>query len=88
MQGWISPRLGIRFVPGATGLQIYQPDGARFLTFVELDEHRQQEQVRAIFAEERAAQAEEERTQAEKRAAHYAAKLRAMGIDPDADEGA
>jgi len=74
MQGWISPRLGIRFVPGAAGLQIYQPDGTRFLTFVELDDRRQQEQLRAIFAEERAAR--------------YAAKLRAMGIDPDADEGA
>lgn len=95
MQNWVSPRLGIRFAPSPTGLQVYQPDGGRFLTFVELEELRQQAQLRAIFAEDRAAQAEEERKQAEEerkhaeeRAARYAAKLRALGIDPDLEEGA
>ena len=88
MQNWVSPRLGIRFNPSPTGLQIYQPDGGRFLTFVELEELRQQAQLRAIFAEDRAAQAEEERKHAEERAARYAAKLRALGIDPDLEEGA
>ncbi|MFN8491715.1 MAG: Uma2 family endonuclease [Caldilineaceae bacterium] len=97
MQNWISPRLGIRFNPSPTGLQIYQPDGSRFLTFVELEELRQQAQLRAIFAEDRAAQAEEERKLAEERAAQaeeewklaeeraarYAAKLRELGIDLD-----
>ncbi len=95
MQDWVSPRLGIRFNPSPAGLQIYQPDGARFLTFVELEDLRQQAQLRAIFAEDRAAQAEEERKQAEEeraraeeRAARYAAKLRALGIDPDLEEDA
>lgn len=74
MQDWASPRLGIRFNPSQTGLETYQPDGSRFLTFVELEELRQQAQLRAIFAEERAAR--------------YAAKLRALGIDPDLEEDA
>lgn len=42
MAGWMSPRLGIRFVPeeeeGTGGLKIYRPDGEKFLTFVELGE--------------------------------------------------
>jgi Uma2 family endonuclease len=73
---WVSPRLGIRFTPAATGLQIYRPDGTNFLSYVELDELHQQEQLRAIFAEGRA-------EQAEARATRLAAKLRALGIDPD-----
>ena len=96
MQGWISPRLGIRFVPASTGLQIFRPDGGKFLTFVELDDLHQQAQVQAIFAEERAERADERAVAADQRARQEAAraeqaeayaqrladKLRALGIDP------
>ena len=37
MDGFVSPRLGIRFEPGGTNnLVIIRPDGTRFLTYVEL----------------------------------------------------
>lgn len=44
--GWVSPRLGIRFELGADTLQIYRPDGERFLTFVELGEQLNAERQR------------------------------------------
>lgn len=37
---WVSPRLGIRFVLQPDTLEIYRPDGDRFLSFVELDQVR------------------------------------------------
>ncbi|MHC5762310.1 Uma2 family endonuclease [Nostoc sp.] len=49
--GWISPRLGVRFDLTEEELQIYRPDGDRFLTFLELDRQRQQERQRAEQAE-------------------------------------
>jgi Uma2 family endonuclease len=47
MAGWISPRLGIRFELASGALQLYQPDGERFATYVELIEQREQEHQRA-----------------------------------------
>lgn len=38
MSGWVSPRLGIRFQLLDNALEIYRPDGERFLTSVELDD--------------------------------------------------
>ncbi len=70
MDGWISPRLGIRFDLSGDELQIFAPNGTRFLSHQEL-------QQRATDAEQRA-------TDAEQRAAQLAARLRALGIDPDA----
>lgn len=52
MDGWISPQLKIRFVVGETELEIYRPDGGKFLTMLEREE-------RAKAAEERAQTAEE-----------------------------
>lgn len=69
MQGWVSPRLGIRFQLTDNGLEIYRPDGERFLTYVELGEQlaaermgRQQDQLRIETLE---------------------TKLRELGIDPE-----
>jgi hypothetical protein len=47
MAGWRSPRLGIRFEIESGALQLYQPDGERFVTYVELIEQREQEYQRA-----------------------------------------
>jgi hypothetical protein len=66
---WVSPRLKIRFEPGETDLQVYHPDGTRFLTYIEIAQ--------------RAEQAEERAEQAEERAARLAERLRELGIDPD-----
>ena len=61
MNGWISPRLGIRFEMTEESLELYRPNGQRFLTSVELEE-------RAIAAEKQTQQLQEQlqQTQAEK----------------------
>lgn len=90
MQQWVSPRLQIRFELTETDLQVYYPDGTRFLTYTELaqraeqaEERAEQAEERATQAEERAEQAEERAEQAEERAARLAERLRELGIDPE-----
>jgi uncharacterized protein (DUF3084 family) len=90
MEGWISPRLGIRFELESGVLQLYRPDGERFATYVELMEQREQERQRAEQEHQRAEQerqrAEQERQRAEQehqRAESLAARLRALGIEPE-----
>jgi len=83
MEGWISPRLQIRFQLTADTLEIYRPDGRLFLTPVELDRLRERERQRA---EEALAQLEEERTlrkEERKRYQNLIELLREKGIDPD-----
>jgi len=41
IDNWISPRLNIRFCLGENELEIYQPDGRKFVGYVELDTQRQ-----------------------------------------------
>ncbi|MBE9010791.1 Uma2 family endonuclease [Pseudanabaenaceae cyanobacterium LEGE 13415] len=76
MNGWISPRLGIRFELTPQNLTIYRPDGERFLSPIELSQRAEQERLRA---EQERLRAEQERLRAD-RLAEY---LRSMGIDPD-----
>ncbi|MCT7955127.1 Uma2 family endonuclease [Laspinema palackyanum] len=76
MDGWVSPRLGVRFQMADTGLQLYRPDGEPFLTTLELEE-------RALQAEERARQAESELERERQKSQVLADRLRSMGIDPD-----
>jgi Uma2 family endonuclease len=97
IDGWVSPRLGIRFVLKEDTLEIYFPDNQRFLTPVELDQLRQQERQRAEQerqraeeerqrAEEALAQLEEERILREQEQQRYQAlieRLRERGIDPE-----
>ncbi|MDZ8109558.1 MAG: Uma2 family endonuclease [Nostoc sp. DedQUE12a] len=58
MAGWVSPRLGVRFELSEEELEIYRPDGDRFLTHLELDQQLQQEKERAEQQRQRAEQAE------------------------------
>lgn len=90
IEGWISPRLGIHFDLSGEELQIYGPDGGKFLTFVELDRLRQQErqekelaQQQAETERQRAEQAETELQQEQQRRQAMEARLREMGIDPN-----
>jgi Uma2 family endonuclease len=66
---WVSPRLGIRFNLQDDTLIIYRPDDRPFLSFVELDQLRQQATERAELSEQKAEK--------------LAAKLRELGIDPN-----
>ncbi|MGB3240792.1 MAG: Uma2 family endonuclease [Geitlerinemataceae cyanobacterium] len=45
--GWVSPRLGVRFELGEEGLEIYRPDGQKFLSYSELEEQTQLAQQKA-----------------------------------------
>ncbi|CAK0762528.1 putative restriction endonuclease domain-containing protein [Gammaproteobacteria bacterium] len=62
MEGWVSPRLGIRFGLEGTDLVLWRPDGRRFKTSVENEKRAEIEARRADEAEQ---QAETERQQAE-----------------------
>lgn len=68
--GWVSPLLGVRFVPGPDTLEVFTPAGEPFLSFVELG---------AALDDARA-----EARKAQARAEALAARLRALGLDPDA----
>jgi Uma2 family endonuclease len=50
LNGWISPRLAIRFELTPDTLIIYRPDGQKFLTFLETAQQREFEKQRADLA--------------------------------------
>ena len=76
IQGWISPRLLIRFEIREDDLHIFRPDGEELISYVELGRQRQLERQKA--------EAERQRAEAERqRAENLAAKLKALGIEPE-----
>lgn len=76
--GLISPRMGIRFdwKPG-TDVTISHPDGKPFQSVLEIASARQQ-------AEQRLEASEQQLAESKQRAETLAAKLRELGLDPDA----
>jgi Uma2 family endonuclease len=72
MQGWVSPRLGIRFEINERGLEIFDPNGQVFLTYTELGRLKQAAEARAEQEYQRAEQAEAKIQELE-------AKLRELG---------
>lgn len=76
--GWVSPRLGVRFELSSEELQIYRPDGRRFETYIELERQRE-------IAQARAEQSESQLEQERQRSEQLAAKLKALGIDPEGE---
>jgi Uma2 family endonuclease len=83
VQGWTSPRLGIKFELEPDTLLIYRPDGEKFLEFGELDELRRAAQQRAERAELEVAVAKQDAEAAKQDVAKLAAKLRELGVDSD-----
>jgi Uma2 family endonuclease len=69
LEDWTSPRLGIRFSKLNGELDIYRPDGRRFLSSVQM--------------EDRTEQAIDEAQSERERADRLATYLRSIGIDPD-----
>lgn len=69
INNWVSPRLGIRFVLQPEDLEIFAPNGEKFLSSVEIDQRRHQAESRAERAE----------------SAQIAAipKLQALGLSPE-----
>ncbi|MCC6419307.1 MAG: Uma2 family endonuclease, partial [Gemmataceae bacterium] len=66
MDGWVSPRLGVRLQLNGKELELYHPDGRKFATYVELMERAEQER-----AEKERAQHEVEQERAEKERAQH-----------------
>jgi hypothetical protein len=90
LKGWVSPRLGIRFVLTPDTLEIYDPEGRPFLSSVELARLAKAAVARAeqetARAEQEAARAEREARRAAEerlRAERLAERLRALGLDPN-----
>lgn len=83
MDGWVSPRLAVRFQMAEAGLQLYRPDGEPFLTTLELEQRALQAEERARQAEERAQMAESELERERQKSQAIADRLREMGIDPN-----
>jgi Uma2 family endonuclease len=79
IDSWRSPRLGITFHLSQEGLELLHPDGRPFAETWEAIRRAEEEHARA---EEERARAEEEHARAER----LAAKLRALGIDPEPGE--
>ncbi|PLZ88965.1 hypothetical protein CEN45_12135 [Fischerella thermalis CCMEE 5198] len=83
MNGWVSPRLGVRFVLTPETLEIYRPDGQRFLTPVELDQVREKERQRAEQERQQKEAALQQLEQEQQRYQELLARLREKGIDPE-----
>jgi Uma2 family endonuclease len=83
MAGWVSPRLGVRFELPNNELQIFRPDGQPFLTFLELDQLREQERQLREQAEIQVQQERQLREQAEAQLEALRALLREKGINPE-----
>ena len=83
MDGWVSPRLGVRFQLSETGLEMFGPSGEPFVSFVELDRLRQQAEARAEQAEMLLEQSEMLLEQERSRSQALESRLREMGIDPN-----
>ena len=80
---WVSPRLGIRLVLTDDELAIYDPDGQRFLTTLELDAERKQTRQQAEQERQRAERSEAQLNAEKLRSQQLAEQLRSLGVDLD-----
>ncbi len=81
MDGWVSPRLGIKFTLDDKDLVIYGPDGERFLLYPELRERLLEERQRAEKERQRAEKEWQRAERERQRAERLAQRLRELGID-------
>lgn len=83
IDGWVSPRLGVRFQLSETELQMFGQTGEPFVSFVELAGLRQEAEARAEQERQRAQQAESLLEQERSRSQALESRLREMGINLD-----
>lgn len=81
MNGWVSPLLNIRFEITENNLEIYRPDGQRFLTPVELEQLTEQERQRANREKQRADEAIAQLDREQQQYQALLAKLQERGIN-------
>jgi Uma2 family endonuclease len=80
MENWVSPRLKIRFVPSPEGLQLYRPEGERFLSYSEISQRLEQERQRVEQERQRAEQERQRAEQAEQARRNAVPQLLQMGL--------
>lgn len=80
MRGWVSPRLGVRFELNGVELELYDPTGRRFATYLELA-------AEAERAQQEAERERELRLRTQEQMARLAERLRALGVEPDSIDG-
>jgi Uma2 family endonuclease len=85
MEGWISPRLGVRFEvewhDEQPELVIYNPDGTRFLSYVEIASQLDSAKIELDSANETIVAMNEKLSTAEEQNKLLREKLRALGVD-------
>jgi Uma2 family endonuclease len=84
IDGWVSPLLKIRFELNPLGLRLYRPDGKPFRTYVEVERLLDDQERRADALSEETELLTRQRDEDRSRAEAFAAKLRELGIDPEA----
>ena len=82
MEGWVSPRIEIRFEKVGRELQIYRPDGERFGTYVEILEQKEQEIQNAQREATVRQQVERERDLIIQQQQEAIPRLLSMGLTP------
>ncbi len=90
LNGWTSPRLGIRFALTPQTLELYYPDGQPFLSSIELARRAAEAEQRTLGAKRQVLAAEQQALEAKPQAAqqrqlrHEAiSRLRALGLAPE-----
>ena len=78
MNGWVSPRLGIRFKMTKESLELYEPEGELFLNSVELKQQVREAQERATVAEEEKQKLQEQLQQSEQEKSEAIARIREL----------
>ncbi|NEO58660.1 MAG: Uma2 family endonuclease [Okeania sp. SIO3B5] len=85
INGFVSPRLGIRFELTAETLMLYRPDEQPFTDYIEVQQQLEVAENRAIIAEEQLQQERQEKEIAQERAKRLEQLLREAGIDPESN---
>ncbi|MEA5470092.1 Uma2 family endonuclease [Spirulina sp. 06S082] len=83
MEGWESPRLGIKFSRIEGELALFYPNGERFVDYVEIVEQRDREKQRADRSERDRQQIQVELEAERSKLQVMRDRLKQMGIDPD-----
>ncbi|MBD2021187.1 Uma2 family endonuclease [Leptolyngbya sp. FACHB-36] len=83
LNGWLSPRLKIRFDTAQGEPVFYRPDGQRFLTLIEMEQRATQAEQQLEQTEQQLEQTKDQLEQERQRVARLTEYLRSQGIDPD-----
>ncbi len=83
MNGWVSPRLGIRFEVLPETLQLYRPDGQLFADYLEVQQRLNEVQEQLDNVQQQLDEERQAKEVAEERAKRLEKLLREAGIDPN-----